>query len=157
DTEKRLADQHAALEALKTDYRQGREQRLALFGHRDPDQEEHTLDANLQRTQTELESARARHAALAAQPTDLAAREEQLKSSPQSAPTGHGNAAARFKQDVAAHGFSDEYEFQVACMAPEQRQHLSSQLQRRQAGRAALKSEQERARARLTQEQARDL
>lgn len=157
DTEKRLTDQHAALEALKTDYRQGREQRLALFGDRDPDQEEHALDANLQRTQTELESARVRHAALAAQSTDLAAREEQLTSRLQSAQIEHENAAERFKQDLAAHGFSDENEFQVACMAPEQRQHLSSQLQRLQEGRAALKSEQERTRARLSQEQARNL
>lgn len=152
-----LAGKAQRLEALKEELATGRAERKALYGDRNPDDEERRLNKAVDDAEGAEKQARERHNELQQNWTAAKAHVESLKKRiDQREPELEGLETA-FSAALATRGFADEAQFLAAISPSAERDALMARARALDERQTALQARQQDREARLAQEMARQI
>lgn len=135
----------------------GKEERQALYGHKQPDDEERRFNKAIADADQAERKARELHAGLQQQLTTARTRVDSIKKRMEQRRPDLAKAEADFYTALTPAGFADENSFLAARLSPQDRQSLSSRARKLEVAGTQLRARQKDREARLANEVAKKL
>ena len=147
-----LAEKRERLETLKKDHTIGRDERKALYGDKNPDNEELRLNKTVSDAEDAEKKARDRHNELHQRWNTAKTHIESLKKRIDQREPELRKLEIEFSTALAPAGFSDEVQFLEARLTAEQRDELSTKAKKLDDNQTDLKARQKDRETRLATE-----
>ena len=152
-----LAEKLKRLEALKKELATGSNERNALYGHKNPDDEEHRLNKAISDAEGEEKQARERHNKLQQKWNTAKAHVGSLKNRIDQREPELRGLETEFSAALAPVGFSNEEQFLAAILPPEARAELAATARDLDERQTDLKARQKDRDTRLATEMSRKI
>ncbi len=134
-----LADKLESLQTLKNDLAAANQKRIALYGDKNPDDEEHRLNKKVSEAEQIEEQATERHNELQQEFTTVKTHIESLKNNIDQRKPELENQETAFIAALERVGFFDEKQFLAAKLPPEQQSELTDASNKLNERQTALK------------------